>query len=125
VPDSVEVTTLTREGGDRWVVEDIYDTAYNASDKAIVVRLAYSLNKRPATALVRVQVRGTGGKPVMGLSPLLPLAGVYGRTPGDAQDGHDAVWTFTNDLGQTKSAGEPAEPTPADQAELTAKEVAE
>jgi hypothetical protein len=123
VPGTVEITTLTREGGDRWVVEDIYDTSYAAADKAIVVRLAYSLNVRPETALVRVRVRGTGGKPVMGQTPLLPLTGVYGRTPGDAQDGHDAVWTFTNDL--ERPEGEPPQSAAADQAELTAKEATE
>jgi hypothetical protein len=122
VPGSVDITTLAREDGDRWVVEDIYDTSYDAIEKAIVVRLAYSLNERPATALVRVRVRGTGSKPVMGEDPLLPLAGVHGRTPSHAQEGLDAVWTFTNDLGRAKDAGEPTQSTAADQAELTPKE---
>jgi hypothetical protein len=128
VPDSVEITTLTREGSDRWVVEDIYHTSYDAAEKAIVVRLAYSLDERPAKALVRVRVRGTGSKPVMGEDPLLPLAGVYGRAAGDAQDGHDAVWTFTNDLGRAEAGPTQAEPpqsATADQADSTAKEAAE
>jgi hypothetical protein len=113
VPGAVEVTTLARNGSDSWVVEDIHGTSYDTAEQAIVVRLAYSLNERPAAALVRIRVRGTGGKPVMGEQPLLPLAGVAGRTPGAAQDGHDAVWTLTNDLGRD----------PANESESTAQEV--
>ena len=99
VPGSVEVTTLTPDKGDRWVVEDIYDTAYDpdwgdSPGGAIVVRLAYSLGERPAGALVRVRVCGTGGKPVMGADPLAPLAGVVGGPPGTEHEGRDAVWTF-------------------------------
>ena len=99
VPGSVEVTTLTADKGDRWVVEDIYDTAYDpdwgdSPGGAIVVRLAYSLAERPAGALVRVRVCGTGGKPVMGADPLAPLAGLVGGPPATQHEGHDAVWTF-------------------------------
>lgn len=98
-PGSVEVTTLTADKGDRWVIEDIYDTAYDpdwgdGGGGAIVVRLAYSLAERPAGALVRVRVCGTGGKPVMGVDPLAPLAGLVGGPPGTEHEGHDAVWTF-------------------------------
>lgn len=99
VPGSVEITTLTPDKGDRWVVEDIYDAAYDpaAGDGeggAIVVRLAYSLDERPAGALVRVRIRGTGGKPVMGVDPLAPLAGLVGGPPGSEHEGRDAVWNF-------------------------------
>jgi hypothetical protein len=100
VPDGVEVTTLTADkGGDRWVVEDIYDTAYDpdwgdSPGGAIVVRLAYSLNERPIGALVRVRVCGTGGKPVMGADPLAPLAGLIGGPAATQHEGRDAVWTF-------------------------------
>lgn len=99
VPGSVEVTTLTPDKGDRWVVEDIYDAAYdpdagNSGGGAIVVRLAYSLAERPAGALVRVRICGTGGKPVMGADPLAPLAGLVDGPPGSEHEGHDAVWTF-------------------------------
>jgi hypothetical protein len=99
VPGSVEVTTLTTEKGDRWVVEDIYDAAYDRNwgdgpGGAIVVRLAYSLAERPPGALVRVRVRGSGGKPVMGADPLAPLAGLVGGPAGSEHDGHDAIWTF-------------------------------
>ena len=73
VPGTVEVTTLDPQDSDRWVVEDIHDTSYDAAEPAIVVRLAYSLFERPPTALVRVRVRGTGSKPVMGDDPLLPI----------------------------------------------------
>jgi hypothetical protein len=99
VPGSVEVTTLTVDQGDRWVVEDIYDAAYdpdggNSPGGTIVVRLAYSLAERPAGALVRVRVCGTGGKPVMGADPLAPLAGLVGGPPATQHEGRDAVWTF-------------------------------
>jgi hypothetical protein len=99
VPGSVEVTTLTADKGDRWVVEDIYDAAYdpdwgNSPGGAIVVRLAYSLAERPPGALVRVRVCGTGGKPLMGADPLAPLAGLVGGPPGTQHEGRDAVWTF-------------------------------
>lgn len=99
VPGSVEVTTLAPEKGDRWVVEDIYDAAFDvdagkSADGAIVVRLAYSLTERPVGALVRVRVCGSGGKPVMGADPLVPLAGLVGGPPGTEHEGHDAVWVF-------------------------------
>jgi hypothetical protein len=99
VPGSVEVTTLTAGHGDRWVVEDIYDAAFDRKQGtsgagAIVVRLAYSLAERPPGALVRVRVRGTGGKPLMGVEPLAPLAGLVGGPPGTEHDGRDAIWTF-------------------------------
>lgn len=96
VAGNVEVTTLTRDGNDHWVVEDLFECSYEKAQHAIVARLAYSLDKRPADALVRVRVIGTGGRPVMGLDPLLPLSGVVGRPPGNPHDGHDAVWTFSN-----------------------------
>jgi hypothetical protein len=35
----------------------------------------------------------------MGRDPLLPLAGVLGRPPGDPKEGRDAVWCFVNDPG--------------------------
>jgi hypothetical protein len=127
VPGSIEITTLTPGGSDRgpWIVVDIYDASYDPTDKAIVVRLTSSLDARPATALVRVRIRGTGGKPVMGEDPLLPLAGVSGRPSGNPDEGHDAVWTFTNDLGRSTDAAEPAEGTTADGPEMTAKKVEE
>lgn len=114
VTGAVQVSTLDSEGSDRWVVEDIYDAGYDAGLSAIVVRLDYSLRDRPASALVRVRVRGTGGKPVMGKDPLLPLAGVVGRSPGDPEQGHDAVWCFTNNPGST--AEDPTEATGEEEA---------
>jgi hypothetical protein len=99
VPGAVQVSTLDSNGSDCWDVEEIYHTAYDGARRAIVVRLDDSLRDRPAPALVRVQVRGTGGKPVMGRDPLLPLAGVLGRPPGDPKEGRDAVWCFVNDPG--------------------------
>jgi hypothetical protein len=122
VPGSIEITTLTAGGSDHWMVEEIYDALYSPTDKAIVVTLANSLDARPATALVRVRVRGTGGKPVMGEDPLLPLAGISGRPSGDPEEGHDAVWTFTNDLGRATDAAEPAEEVPADERDMTEEE---
>lgn len=46
-----------------------------------------------------------------------------GSLPDTAQDGHDAVWTFTNDLSRATGMGEPTQSAPADQTEP--KEVAE
>jgi len=99
VRGNVQITTHSGSGGDRWVDEDVYDAQYEPKRTAIVVRLAYSLDDRPAGTLVRMRVRGTGGKPVMGTDPLLPLAGVVGRPSGDPVAGADAVWTFLNEPG--------------------------
>lgn len=107
VPGNVELTTLSQVGYDQWVVEDLSAT-YDAGRQAIVAKLASSLDIRPADALVRIRVAGTGARPVMGVDPLLPLAGVVGRPSGDPLDGRDAVWTFTNE----PSTGAPDTTTP-------------
>jgi len=90
VPGSVGITSLSADKAGGWVVEDIYDTKYDEGQQAIVVDLA----DRPVNHLVRVVVRGTGAKPVMGAAPPVPLAGLVGGPPGNEHDGHDAVWTF-------------------------------
>lgn len=94
---NVEVTTLASGDGEEWVVEDVFGARYEAGAQVIRIRLGYPLDDRAADALVRVRIRGTGGRPVMGAEPLLPLAGVVGRPPGDPEDGRDAVWTFINE----------------------------
>jgi hypothetical protein len=111
VRGTVEVTTLAPGEDDRWVVEDIDDTTYEPDPDgpgAITVRLAYSLHERPDHTLVRVRVRGEGGKPVMGEDPLAPLAGVVGGPPGNRHEGRDAIWTFEH----VRPAGEdgPSQP---------------
>ena len=125
VPGTVEVTTLDPQDSNRWVVEDIHDTSYDASEPSIVVRLAYSLFERPPTAQVRVRIRGTGSKPVMGDNPLLPLAGVSGWIPDDADAGHDAVCTFSNYFVPSNGSGQPPQLEPSNNSGLTAEEVAE
>lgn len=97
VRGTVEVTTLAPDKDDRWVVEDVDDTTYAPDPDgpgSIAVRLAYSLNDRADHTLVRVRVRGTGGRPVMGDDPRAPLAGVVEGPPGNRHEGRDAVWTF-------------------------------
>jgi len=92
VPGSVRITSLSADGPGGWVVEDLYETTFDAEQHAIVVRLADS----PVNELIRVVVEGTGRKPVMGADPLVPLAGVVDGPPGTKFDGHDAVWMLPN-----------------------------
>ena len=93
VHGTVSITSLStmRPGG--WVVEDIYNTKFDAAKQAIVVSLA----DRPVNSLIRIVVRGTGPRPVMGQQPVAPLAGVVGDQPTSRYDGRDAVWTFTHE----------------------------
>lgn len=104
VARSVGLTSLTADKAGGWVVEDIYDTRYDAAEQAIVVQLA----DRPVNSLIRVVVRGTGPRPVMGASPAVPLAGLVGGPPGTRHDGHDAVWTFANPLSGSAAAADEA-----------------
>lgn len=90
VPGTVQITSLPTSGTGGWVMEDVYDTRYDESQKAIVVRLA----DRPVNDLIRIVVKGTGARPVMGRTSAVPLAGLVGGPPGTRHDGHDAVWTF-------------------------------
>jgi hypothetical protein len=92
VPGTVGITSLTADQAGGWVVEDIYQTRYEEGQAAIVVDLA----DRPINNLIRVVVKGTGPKPVMGRDPAVPLAGLVGGPPGTRHDGHDAVWTLQN-----------------------------
>jgi hypothetical protein len=103
---AVGITSLSagRERG--WVVEDLYNTRYDATRMAIVVELA----DRPINDLIRVIVKGTGPRPVMGADPMVPLAGLVGGPPGTKYDGHDAVWTFENTLTGRGNASTSAEP---------------
>jgi hypothetical protein len=91
---SVGVTSLSADSADPWVVEDLNGTSYEESPPRIVVNLA----DRPAKSLIRIVVKGTGPKPVMGASPAVPLAGLVGGPPGSRHDGHDAVWVLENPL---------------------------
>jgi len=105
VPRSVGITSLSATKAGGWVVEDIYDTkyhgAYDGKWPAIVVDLA----DRPVNDLIRVVVKGTGPRPVMGEEPAVPLAGLVGGPPGTSHDGHDAVWTFDNAVAGRADAG--------------------
>ncbi len=103
VRGTVGITSLTAERAGGWVVEDIYDTRYDDTAMAIVVDLA----DRPINNLIRIVVKGTGPKPVMGRSPAVPLAGLVGGPPGNRHDGHDAVWTLENPVaGRGSEAGD-------------------
>ena len=99
VHGAVSITSLSTERPGGWVVEDIYDTKFDAAKQAIVVSLA----DRPVNPLIRVVVRGTGPRPVMGQQPVAPLAGVVGDHPTSRYDGRDAVWTFKHE----SSTGDP------------------
>jgi hypothetical protein len=99
VHGAVSITSLSTERPGGWVVEDIYGTKFDAAKQSIVVSLA----DRPVNPLVRVVVRGTGPRPVMGQQPVAPLAGVVGDHPTSRYDGRDAVWTFTHE----SSVGDP------------------
>ncbi len=94
---AVSITSLSRRG---WMDESIDAVRFDSRGQAIVVELA----DRPANALVRLIVKGTGSTPVYGASPPVPLAGVWGGPPGAATDGHDAVLTFTNRRNRTGEA---------------------
>jgi len=106
VHGAVSITSLSTKRGGGWVVEDIYDTKFLASRSAIVVTLA----DRPVNPLIRIVIRGTGPRPVMGKDPVVPLAGVVGDHPFSRYDGLDAVWTFTHE-------SPPEPPTDADESE--------
>ncbi len=86
---AVKITSLSRRG---WADEEIDAVRFDSEGQAIVVEMA----DRPAGALVRLIVKGTGSTPVYGAFPPVPLAGMWGGPPGTATDGHDAVLTFTN-----------------------------
>ncbi len=90
VRGALTISSLSSRKGGGWVMEDIYDTTYDEAEQAIVASLA----DPPANPLVRIVVRGTGRRPVMGADPVLPLAGVVGDRPLSTHDGRDAVWTF-------------------------------
>jgi hypothetical protein len=92
VPGSVGITTLSPDKVGGWVVEDLYDTRFDTDHNTIVVELA----DRPVNNLIRIVVKGTGAKPVVGKASGIPLAGLVGGPPGTVHDGHDAVWTFAN-----------------------------
>jgi hypothetical protein len=91
--NAVTVTSLSAKG---WVDEDITRVRYDGEAKAIVVEMA----DRPINPVVRVTVAGTGPTPVYGRDPAVPLAGIWGGPPGSADEGHDAVLTFTNPLSE-------------------------
>lgn len=86
---AVRLTSLSERG---WVEEDVDSVRYDDAEQRITV----TLNAPPDNDLVRLIVRGTGGAPVFGRDPAIPLAGLAGAPPGDANDGHDAVLTLRN-----------------------------
>ena len=90
---AIRITSLSARG---WVDEDLDGVRYEPDGPAIVVDLA----DRPVNALIRLIVKGTGPTPVYGADPPVPLAGVWGGPPGSADDGHDAVVSFANNLTQ-------------------------
>jgi hypothetical protein len=94
VQGTVSVSSLSPDRPGGWIDEDSYGTRFDRSRQAIVVRL----DQAPRNQLVRIVVKGTGPRPVMGSDPLVPLAGIVGGPPGTSYDGHDAVWIFENPL---------------------------
>ena len=88
---SVQLTSLAERG---WVEEDIDSVTCDDSELQVTVTLAAP----PGNELIRLIVRGTGGAPVFGRDPAVPLAGLAGGPPGDVNDGHDAVLTLRNPL---------------------------
>jgi hypothetical protein len=88
---AVHLTSLAERG---WVEEDLYAVEYDPDNLRVVVNLA----DRPVNELVRLIVRGTGGTPIFGEDPAVPLAGLVGGPPGTVNDGHDAVLTLRNPL---------------------------
>lgn len=88
---AVQLTSLAERG---WGEEDIDSVHYDESELRVTVTLAAP----PGNEVLRLIVRGTGGTPVFGRDPAVPLAGLAGGPPGDANDGHDAVLTLRNPL---------------------------
>lgn len=92
---AVQLTSLAERG---WVEEDIDSVRYVDAERRVTV----TLNAPPGNDLVRLIVRGTGGAPVFGQDPAVPLAGLAGGPPGDANDGHDAVLTLRSRTERTE-----------------------
>jgi hypothetical protein len=92
---AIAITSLSARG---WVDEDIDAIRYHDDDLAVVVSLA----DRPINEIVRLIVRGTGPTPVFGSDPAVPLAGLVGGPPGSADNGVDAVLSFTNPIDTTE-----------------------
>jgi hypothetical protein len=88
---AVQLTSLAERG---WVEEDIDSVRYDDAGQRVTV----TLNAPPGNEVVRLIARGTGGAPIFGRNPAVPLAGLVGGPPGDANDGHDAVLTLQNPL---------------------------
>jgi hypothetical protein len=82
--------TITQLGAKGWSSAEIETVSYDAVGGRIVVDL-----DEPVHGVVRVVVKGTGPKPVYGLDPIAPLAGVVAGPPVAPGDGRDAVITFT------------------------------
>lgn len=89
VQDAVRITSLRDRG---WVDEDVVNIDFH--DETVEIELAGP----PAYDIVRLIVKGTGCAPVFGECPPLPLAGFDDGPPCTADDGRDAVLTFTNGL---------------------------
>lgn len=111
VPRGVQITSCQLGGGGAgWTVEDVDDVDYRESEAggAIVVRLTAD---RRVPDLLRVIVRGTGLRPVMGADGV-PLAGLVGGPPGTRHDGHDAVWTLrvADEDGDDDPCPDPSDP---------------
>ena len=104
---SVGVTSLSADKGG-WIVEDVFDTKFDAEQQALVVAMA----DRPRHDHVRIIVKGTGPRPLLG-ADTVPLAGLVGGPPGSKHDGHDAVWTLANTV-PGHDDDRPDEPTPAE-----------
>jgi hypothetical protein len=99
---SVSVSSMTPDRPGGWLDEDSYGPKYDRKLQAIVVHL----DQAPRNRLIRVVVKGTGPRPVMGRDPLVPLAGVVGGPPGTAHDGHDAVWIIENPIASSSDEGD-------------------
>jgi hypothetical protein len=98
VRDAVRITSLRDRG---WVDEDVIGVRFY-DDNNVEVELA----DPPAYEIVRLIVKGTGPVPAFGADPPLPLAGFEGGPPCTADDGRDAVLTFTNGLPGVEEAAQ-------------------
>jgi hypothetical protein len=82
---SVVVTSLSPDDG--WEPVGVADIQLRDGGHQVLIHL----EQPPDYELVRVVIRGTGPKVVLGRSPLVPFAGVEGGPPGSAFDGDDAA----------------------------------
>ncbi|THA39090.1 hypothetical protein [Streptomyces sp. A1547] len=87
-PEGIEITSLS-DAGRGWATDEVAGIRVSADGRRVKV----DLDQRPAYETVRIRVRGTGPKPLYGVHPRAPFAGLEGGPPGTADEGNDAVVT--------------------------------